>query len=516
MKIIDSSRSILLASLFFCASTVTPGCGGDDEPVPELGAPCEPDVGCGEGAVCEALTSEEDAETVCLAKKGTECDPLMPYCSGDLVCAATSAGEDRCFEPVVLQGQVSDTSDASAVASARLLSLDEEGVAVTDVAESDEKGDYRLELPVERDEDGKPVAATFTLNASAQDYQSFPSGARVALPISTEDAALIDGSYVIESALTNIGLIPLEAGDRVSASGSVQGLGDESQVGGLLIVATGAAGTFSAMTDKSGAFTLFNLPEGNYELKAYGAGIQVEATSIDVGTESVSDLKLPEVDDGTTKVSGTIQIVNAPGGAVTSVILVVADTFNETASRGEVPRGLRAPASGPVSIDGAFEIEGVPAGEYVVLAAYENDDLVRDPDTNISGTDFVRITVSSDESVLSISDSFKVTEALAIAAPGKEGPEAVTEKPTLEWADDSSEDWYDVYVYDAFGDEVWSSLMVPGVSGSDTVSVDYEGPLDPGMYYQFRVTSWRQPGKGDPAPISSTEDLRGVFFLPSE
>jgi hypothetical protein len=69
-------------------------------------------------------------------------------------------------------------------------------------------------------------------------------------------------------------------------------------------------------------------------------------------------------------------------------------------------------------------------------------------------------------------------------------------------------------VFDAFGTEVWSSLMLPAVSGSDTASVQYEGPLDPGMYYQFRVTSWRAPG-GDAAPISATEDLRGVFFTPA-
>jgi hypothetical protein len=34
------------------------------------------------------------------------------------------------------------------------------------------------------------------------------------------------------------------------------------------------------------------------------------------------------------------------------------------------------------------------------------------------------------------------------------------------------------------------------------------------MYYQFRVTAWRQPGMSDAAPISTTEDLRGVFFSP--
>jgi hypothetical protein len=34
----------------------------------------------------------------------------------------------------------------------------------------------------------------------------------------------------------------------------------------------------------------------------------------------------------------------------------------------------------------------------------------------------------------------------------------------------------------------------------------------PGMYYQFRATSWRMPG-GTAGPISNTEDLRGVFYV---
>ncbi len=167
-------------------------------------------------------------------------------------------------------------------------------------------------------------------------------------------------------------------------------------------------------------------------------------------------------------------------------------------------------------MSGDFVIEGVPAGRYVVLAAYENDALVRDPDTNISGTDFVSIEVSAGQDDVTLSESFKVTEALATISPGVDGPEAVDDKPELVWADDSSEDWYDVRVFDAFGTEVWSSLELPGVSGGDTASVQYEGPLEPGMYYQFRVSSWRQPGGGDAAPISTTEDLRGVFFLPAQ
>jgi hypothetical protein len=116
--------------------------------------------------------------------------------------------------------------------------------------------------------------------------------------------------------------------------------------------------------------------------------------------------------------------------------------------------------------------------------------------------------------------SFKITGALPLIGPGAERPDPVTTAPTLEWGDDSSEDFYTVVVYNAYGDLVWclSDLMtcdgpsIPAVSGSATVSVPYSGPLDPGMYYQFRATAWRSPG-GTPGPISNTEDLRGVFYV---
>jgi hypothetical protein len=230
---------------------------------------------------------------------------------------------------------------------------------------------------------------------------------------------------------------------------------------------------------------------------------------------ALTGVQLHELDTATTTVSGNVQLVNAPGGSMTSVILVVEDTFDENAARGEAPRGLRSPTIGAPNVTGAFSIMGVPAGKYVVLAAYENDDLVRDPDTNISGTDFVHIEVTAGEPTLELSDGFKVTGALGTVAPGVDGPEAVTEKPDLVWADDSSEDGYDLRVFDALGNEVWQKLELPPVKGDSTVTVKYEGPLEAGMYYQFRVTSWREPGKGERAPISTTEDLRGVFYLPA-
>jgi hypothetical protein len=164
-------------------------------------------------------------------------------------------------------------------------------------------------------------------------------------------------------------------------------------------------------------------------------------------------------------------------------------------------------------VSGSWRIEGVPAGDYVVLAAFENDDLVRDPDTNIAGTSIVRITVAPGSGEVSVGENFKITEALAVEGPGANDAEAVTEAPTLRWQDDSSEDYYEVKVYNAYGELVWEQQV--DRSQNDTVSTPYGGPLEDGMYYQFRATSWRAPGGKDPAPISTTEDLRGVFFKPA-
>ncbi len=507
------------APLLLCLLAAAPvvACGGDDDEPAALGASCDPDADkpCQAGAEC--VKPEGGSKELCLTTAGNECDPENAHCTNGLTCAELDNGEHRCFGKVMLTGDVTDTSDNSAVEGAQVIAVDEEGVAVTDVAESDAMGNYSLEVPVVRAEDGTPQSTTFTLKAAAQDYQPFPSGARVALPIQVSDAAPDGAHYVVESALTQIGLIPLEDGDRTKISGKIVALADADtgNVGGVLVVAASGDAAFSGISDKSGNFTIFNVTEGDYVVQGYAADIQLDTEEVAVAAAAVDGVTLNQIADALATVTGSIQLVNAPGGAMTSVILVVADTFDEDAARGEAPRGLRAPRTGEPNVTGEFTIEGVPVGTYKVLAAYENDGLVRDPDTNIAGTDILTLEVPAGETSVTVDSSFKVTEALATVGPGVDEPEAVDGPPELVWADDSSEDYYEVRVFDAFGNEVWNDLMVPSVSGGDNASIQYEGPLDPGMYYQFRVTSWRSPG-GQAAPIAATEDLRGVFYLPAQ
>jgi hypothetical protein len=109
-----------------------------------------------------------------------------------------------------------------------------------------------------------------------------------------------------------------------------------------------------------------------------------------------------------------------------------------------------------------------------------------------------------------LDQSFKVTGALAVESPGANDIETITDaKPTFTWEDDSSEDEYEVKLYNALGEQVWSTKGPFDPGGDAPASVQYDGPsLLPGMIYQFRAVSIKGM-----VPISSTEDLKGVFLF---
>ncbi len=475
-----------------------------------IGAECD----AGKKAdLCEGDSScveDDDGTGRCLVGRAGECDE-SDDCAPGLVCAETAGNEaNKCWADVVIRGKVFDAASLDGIPDAHIIALDDESTAVSDVAISGPDGGYELSVPVVRDADGKPTDEIFTLRAGAPDYLTFPGGIRTALPIDASTASG-DAPYVISNAVTDIALIILQEGERgrPSVSGFVS---SDVRRDGVLVVAEAGGTGYSAVSSISGDFTIFNVPSGTYKVSGYAADVQLTPADVTVEDEPVSDVELADAGDTTVTVDGTIQLVN--GGQPTSVVLVVESTFQENFARGEVPSGLRAPRTGPPNVSGAWSIEGVPAGKYVVLAAFENDESVRDPDQAIGGTSIVRLTVAPSTDI-TVSTSFKVTEALDVISPGANRPEGLTSAPTLRWEDDSSEKFYEVRVFNAYGDEVWSNLMVPEVSGGGEVSIPYGGPFEAGMYYQFRATSFRTPG-GMATPISTTEDLRGVFFKSSE
>jgi hypothetical protein len=262
-------------------------------------------------------------------------------------------------------------------------------------------------------------------------------------------------------------------------------------------------GGVAGIAHTDGSYTVFNVPAGSVAVRGYKLGLQLAGATAGVAAGATTEgVDLALLGEATAVIDGKVEIVNPGDGSDTSVIFAVDETFVESAARGEAPPGLRV-----YPVTGAFSLAGVPDGNYVVLAAFENDFLVRDPDVAIGGTDLVRITVAG--SSFTMQESFKVTGALDVVSPDNE--EAVSGTPTFVWNDDSGEDHYEVRLFDAYGNLVWEDLMVPGVSGDQTVEVVYGGPaLESGLIYQFRASSIKQGG----STIAITEDLRGVFFYP--
>lgn len=457
---------------------------------------------CVEGAACLEIGSAAE----CRLQERSSCDAAAPHCAPGLVCEEVEGGDApyACHGALYFQGRVLDAANEEGIEGAHVLALDEQSSPVTDVAVSDADGRYGMQVPVKRKADGTPVAADFTLRAAAQDYQPFPGGVRSALPINVALAVKGESGWALEGALTDIALIPLpeEERGRARVEGVVRA-GERSR--GVLVVLEEEQVGYTGVSDAGGRFVIFNVPPGDYVARGYRVGVQLEPVRLEVDADDVAGVELEEVGGRLATVTGTIQGVAGVSNRPTSVVLVVEKTFLEATERGEVPMGLRTARD----VTGSWTIEGVPDGRYVVLAAYENDELVRDPDFGTSGTDLVFIDVANGADVAA--GAFKITVAIAIVSPGAEQPEAVSAAPTFRWVDESGERYYTLDVYDSFGEVVWQS-EVPSVSGGD-VSFAYAGPpLEDGLYYQFRVTSWRQPSGVD-TPTSRTEDLRGVFYL---
>jgi hypothetical protein len=455
-----SRRYLWVASL-----ALLPGCGDDEKPAEPPSCEAASEQGCETGQVCEEV----------------------------------EGGAPACFAPVVLSGRVFDTSDEAPIQGAEVVARDANGAAVSSVAVTDANGQYQLSVPARRNASGAVVAEDVTLRADASGYLGFPRAPRVSLPIDLENAS--GDPPRVATALTDIGLIALADS---SGLGTLSGHVGGEHPGGTLVVADGPDTLgVTGIADTNGNYTIFNVPAGAVTVSGYARGVNLESAEIEVDAGAhLRGVDLAVLSTDTAIVGGNVQIVNAPGGSQTSVILVVESTFDAMLLRGDVPPGLRAP-----NVSGTFSIMGVPDGRYVALAAFENDGLVRDPDTSIGGTELVHLTVENGTDV-TLSEGFKVTEALAVMSPGADEPEVVSAAPELTWADDSSEDSYDLTVFDALGNVAWEKTGIVGPRGSQPVVVSYEGPLERGMYYQYRAVSIK-----DGVPISATEDLRGVFVL---
>lgn len=437
-------------------------------------------------------------------------------CETGSFCTTTTDNGTACVSEeslIAMQGNVYDINTLAAIEGATVVLLDINGAPLSDVATTAADGTYELTIipPVDRDVDTGEITLIEDpagyLNVSAQAYEDFPSGLRESLPIDLSNPEATESGQLISNSLTEVALIPL---DVVTGTGSIVGTVElpENVVGALVVAELGDS-AFTGIADRDGGYQIFNLPPGTYTVTPYVQGVTYDSATVDLADGATNTLDFSFTEGELATVSGALNFVNTPGEIrETSVLLIVESTFDEVTKRGKLPPGLRVEVGTPDTDSAAYTFEGVPPGNYVVLAAYENDFLVQDPDEGIAGTDILHLTVNAGDNIAL--DNFKITEALEVFAPG----ETVNiPDPTFIFADDSGEDGYTVSLLNNDGQEIWT-VNVPKVTGSDTVEVIYNsdgsGPvLESGKYYQFRAVSYDISGD----LLSATEDLKGVFLV---
>ncbi|MGM0597660.1 MAG: hypothetical protein ACQES9_11540, partial [Myxococcota bacterium] len=197
-----------------------PVCEVSEEDSCGEGWSCNPLVPEGEDGICQQICSPGNNECpdgeVCIPDANNnyfceaECDPdQINACGEGFSCELRLDGFYGCYKPVYIQGMVIDSTTGDPISSAHVMGVDKTGTSCSDVAVSDASGIYQMSVPVTRDATGTPAEGTFTLRASAADYEVFPHGIRMAMPIDYSLATDNEEGWFINNSLTKIALIPL-------------------------------------------------------------------------------------------------------------------------------------------------------------------------------------------------------------------------------------------------------------------------------------------------------------------
>ncbi len=432
------------------------------------------------------------------------CNPAdQSGCASDMRCENVVGGSPACFEPFLVNGAITDIQSNTPIANARLVAVDASGNAFSAFDVSNVDGTYSLAVPVQRDSTGKPTATTFTLRVDAQGYDPFPKAPRSApvLDVANAKAMPANGmSYALQTADTDMTLI---AAQNAKGTGMIGGTVASSSPGGTMVL----AGERTGVADANGAYVVFNVAPGDAKVQAFKKGF-----NFDIATTSVmSDMQSKGIDFSANgsqarTVTGSLAITNGGMTTSTSVMLVLEDTFDNVLDRGDSPAGLEI-----TGVNGAFTLEGVPNGSYAVLAAFENDGVVRSPDTSVMGSPVQHIVVADGD--VKLAQPINVVGALGVVGLGAvglgaDGLDMVTGAPMFGWNADQNADNYRLDVFDAYGTMVWSQLGVFSGGSGQPIAATYGGPtLTHGTVYQFRATSLKAG-----TPLTATEDLAGAFL----
>lgn len=315
------------------------------------------------------------------------------------------------------------------------------------------------------------------------------------------------------SSAANIGLIK----GRISAGNSGQA--------GVLVVAELDGQGYSGVSDKDGNYTIFNVPQGTYDVRAYLVEYSSSVVQATVATGAeTADINISLSKNAAGSVAGTFKVISQTTIAESPATMDIALVHPHT--RETIP-GLSK--SLPYSSSINFSFANVPDGTYIVRATWANDYIVIDPDYITKFGDY-EVTVSGGVAAPASVDIVS-TSAVILATPTNEMAvtvpvEEMSTTPTFDWNAYPSTSDYVIEVTDAAtGQVVWGGFSNSGtvtkniIIPSNTTAVLYNfdgtasvGSLTPGKVYRWRIFASKDNVDGWKL-IAASEDQMGLIKI---
>lgn len=360
---------------------------------------------------------------------------------------------------------------------------------------------------------------SYYVKLNKQGYDPIPSPLLTPVPLAvTTGLTTTNNVLMTASAVTGTGWI----------TGSVK-VGTAG-VAGVLVAAEATTVTvagiptaaYTSLTDSNGNYTIYNVPAGTYNMKAYAQGFSAAAATaaVTAAAASTSNLTLTAGAAGT--VAANFNLIAATGvvAPATMVTSLVHPVTKET-----IPgMSLSMPYASAIT----YNFTSVPDGTYIVRTTFANDTIVVDPDALLKfGEPKVVVTagVPAPANVgITATSAVQLTGANTNARTSTTPVlVAVNPAPVFTWnAYPQSNSGYGVEVMDAStGTIIWGGvtntagvLTFAAPVAAGTTMATYGGPaLTAGKTYRWRIyaATAATGGAAGLKLLSMSEDQVGLF-----
>jgi len=366
---------------------------------------------------------------------------------------------------------------------------------------TDQDGVYSVQLP----------AGNYFLKFSRQGYYPVPPATLEAVPFS-----VINGQVTENDAE----MFPYSNINTGWIEGTVTTNGNPVQ--GALVVASDNLNqsAFSTSSDKGGNFSIFNVPAGTFDVKAFLSSFNSNSIQVSVNMNTATKgINIEMAKTANASLTGNIRNLAIENKDVDI-------TFVHPITKETIP-GLTTTSSGL-----AYSMNSIPNGTFIARATYKNDLRVMDPDRIAKfGEPLVNV---SNGTCSPSTLTFDITGPVSLSTPtnllNSTIPVETVTRPLFQWTPYPSTTDYVIEVMDAStGQVVWGgfdksgslpvkNISIPGVQSSINYNMDGKAAITdliPGKTYRWRVYASKNDVNSSTGwtLISSSEDQMGLIKI---